>query len=257
MKSMLRTALLPAAILIAALLVARSCSGPPPAIPDPVELQRITAERVAVAVKAEREVAGKEREAARLREMGLYARIEALTAVPTPVPKPRRIGAKVAEPLTTPPITSLVENDRCAVSGQARRSPPHSPAIATEPTTDPCLVAASDPDRCAPLSPGWARCPESVLSRLTLRLVDETQRADVAEIRLDEERAYRRLDAEGWAVERAALAGRKPAPAWKVPAGIVGGAALATGVALAVAGSEEAGAVVGTVGLGLGIVAVW
>jgi hypothetical protein len=211
MKDMLRTALLCTVAVVAALLVARACSGPV----APPDTSAIDAARVEVERDADRRIDAAWAEAQQLRELELYARIEALVS---PLPA-RSVEAKVAK-----------------LRNSASSAPDQTPT-----------------DRCTPSDPGWARCPESVLDRLTLRVVDETQRADVATIRLDEEREYRRLDAETWAVERAAL---RPTAAWRLPAALVGGAAVATGVALAVAGSEEAGAVVGGAGLVIGGAAV-
>jgi hypothetical protein len=218
MRDMLRTSLLCLACLLAGLLLARACASPPePVAVDAVEIQRIETERARLAADVAREHRLIEERAEELAALPLYERIEALAQTP---PKARA----------------------------------DSPQSAAEVTAKP------PPDRCHPTGDGWARCPEAVLDRLTLRVIAAESDRDVARLDLDAERAYRRLDAEAWAVEREgyarALDAAKPPAPWRLPAAVVSGAALATGVALAATGSEAAGLAVGGAGLVLGVVAV-
>jgi hypothetical protein len=219
MRDMLRTSLLCLACLLAGLLLARACASPPePVAVDAVELQRIAEERAALAADVAREHAAIEERARELAALPLYERIEVLA--PTP-PKARA----------------------------------DSPQSAAEVTAKP------PPDRCHPTGDGWARCPEAVLDRLTLRLVAAESDRDAARLDLDAERAYRRLDAEAWAVEREgyarALDTAKPPAPWRLPAAVVSGAAIATGIALAASGRESVGMVVAGVGAVGAVVASW
>jgi hypothetical protein len=244
MRDLLRTATVALAACVLALLIARACSSPPPVVvPDHAAQD---AARIAVEREADRRVDEANETARDLCALPLYDRLDALTE-----PRP---GAIVGVAPPTSPRPPRRQASRKRDGGLVY---PQPTATASGPVPPP---VEAKPDRCAPADPGFARCPESVLDRLTLRVIDAEQRADVATIRLDEERAYRRLDADAAAVReealRTALADAKPAP-WRVPAALVGGAAVATGVALAVAGKKEAGAVVGGAGLVLGVVAVW
>jgi hypothetical protein len=216
-----------------ALLGVRACEPPSPAVPGLSEEERAAhqADRDAAIAHAEAAVAEVRADADRLRELPLYERLEEL--VPPAVIDPPRRAASVSG--------SAVAVK--AAHGQVNDTPP----------------AASD--RCHPDAPGWARCPEPVLDRLSLLVVDERQRADVAEIRLDEERALRRIDADEWAAKEgrylAALADARPAPAWKLPVGIASGGAIVGGLVLAASGHPEAGLVIAGAGAVGAVVASW
>jgi hypothetical protein len=229
MRDMLRTALVAMACLLAGLALARSCSGPPPVVVDAAELQRIAEERAALAADVAREHRLIEERAEELAALPLYERIAELVP-PAVIDPPRRPAS---------------------VSGSAGPLPMNP---------DPSAIGKPG-DRCHPTGDGWARCPEPVLDRLTLRLVAAESDRDSARLDLDAERAYRRLDAEAWAVEREgyarALDAAKPPAPWRLPAAVVSGAALATGVALAASGRESVGMVVAGVGAVGAVVAAW
>jgi hypothetical protein len=228
MRDMLRTSLLCLACLLAGLAIARSCSGPPPVVVDAAELQRIAEERAALAADVAREHRLIEERAEELAALPLYERIAELVP-PAVIDPPRRPAS---------------------VSGSAGPLPMNP---------DPSAIGKPG-DRCHPTGDGWARCPEAVLDRLTLRVIAAESDRDAARLDLDAERAYRRLDAEAWAVEREgyarALDKAKPPAPWRLPAAVVSGAAIATGIALAATGSEGAGLAVGGAGLVVGIAAV-
>jgi hypothetical protein len=216
-----------------ALLGARACQPHPPAPGlSPEEVAAYQADRDAAIAHAEAAVAEVRADADRLRELPLYERLEEL--VPLDVIDPPRRAASVSG-------SAGVVID--TAHGRVMDSPP----------------GASD--RCHPDGPGWARCPEPVLARLSLLVVDERQRADVAEIRLDEERALRRIDAEEWAVKEGrylqALDAAKPPPAWKVPVALASGGAIVGGLVLAASGHPEAGLAVAGVGAVGAVVASW
>jgi hypothetical protein len=216
-----------------ALLAVRSCAPPMPPAPGllPEEVAAYQADRDAAIAHAEAAVAEVRADADRLRELPLYERLEEL--VPLDVSDPPRRAA---------PVSGSVGAVKAA-HGQVNDTPP----------------GASD--RCHPDGPGWARCPEPVLARLSLLVVDERQRADVAELRLDEERALRRIDAEEWAVKEGRylreIESRHPPPRWKVPVAIASGGAIVGGLVLAASGHPEAGLAVAGVGAVGAVVAAW
>ncbi len=215
MRDILRTATLLAAGAVLALLLARSCSSPPPVVVDAVELHRIETERARLAEEVAREHAAIDARARELAGLPLYERIEVLT-----VSESARRAASVSESARAPAF------DKDAAPG-----------------------AVSKPDRCRPTGDGHALCPEWVLDALTLRLVSAEADRDSARLDLDAERVYRRLDAEAAATREAgylaALDAAKPPAAWRLPAAVVSGAAVAAGVAAAIAGHERTGAAIG------------
>lgn len=241
-----------------ALLGARACQPPPPAPGlSPEEIAAFQADRDAAVAHAEARVTEARADADRLRELPLYERIAEL--VPPDVSGSPRTAAVVSGPAggvidsaaVVTPITTPPRSEPKSARGVSDTARGH--VMDTWPT-------ASD-SGCHPDGPGWARCPEPYLDRLSLLVVDERQRADVAEIRLDEERALRRIDAEEWAAKEAAyvreVESRHPPPAWKLPVGIASGGAIVGGLVLAASGHPEAGLAVAGAGAVGAAVAAW
>jgi hypothetical protein len=223
---MVRTLLAAGIGAVAALLLARACASPPEPVVDAVELQQIAEERAALAADVAREHGLIEERARELARLELYERIEVLAAH--------------------------------APTGTRRAPALH--ASADIPAPEVSRESGSD-GRCVPAGAGIALCPEPVLERLTLRLIAAESDRDSARLDLDAERAYRRMDAEVWAVEREgyarALDAAKPPAPWRLPAAVVSGAAIATGIALAASGRESVGMVVAGVGAVGAVVAAW